>query len=156
MGALGLVIVLTVLYYLIDNENRATQPQATLLIGIVLGMTISVFQMMAVLSAMSIPWVDPIKSMLNTMRALDFDIDLLRFGCFMSLTPVMKYIAKLGVILVILSFISIIHIAWVLLRYRGRPSSGLGVRWGWAPAVNLVSVLVLLFATVGTDWGCQI
>ena len=54
-----LFIVLCIIYYVIDNENHATQPQSMLLVGIVGSMMITTLQQMGVFSFLSIDWENP-------------------------------------------------------------------------------------------------
>ena len=94
---------IVVLYIVIASENRAKQPHTMLLLAVASGMLITMVQQMGVFSTMSIPWVDPIKMVLDAARIFLFDIELLRIGCLVSLSPLGRFTTKLAVILITLA-----------------------------------------------------
>ncbi len=114
-----LFIVLCIIYYVIDNENHATQPQSMLLVGIMGSMMITTLQQMGVFSFLSIDWENPIKFILNLARLLQFDMDILRMGCVITLSALGRFMAKLGAILVALLTVLLIHFTWVIVRHKG-------------------------------------
>ena len=82
LACIGLGFVMFVLYWLIDSENRATQPQSLVFAGIMMGMMVTMIQQMAVLSTMAVHWEEPIRTILDLMRFIIFDIDIVQVGLF--------------------------------------------------------------------------
>ena len=93
---LGLAFMMLVPYCVINRENRSTQPQTLLLVGIVAGMMITFIQQMGVFSTMSIPWAEPTKTMLDIMRFMNLDIDIVRMGCVMTIPAFNRFAIKLS------------------------------------------------------------
>ena len=116
---IALFIVLCIIYYVIDNENHATQPQSMRLVAMVGSMIITTLQQMGVFSLLSIPWEHPIKFILNLAMLLQFDMDILRMGCVMPLSALGRFMTKLGAILVALLTVVLIHFTWVIVRHKG-------------------------------------
>ena len=117
---LGLVVIMVVVYYVVDTQDRANQPKSLVTTGLVIGILITFVQQVGVLSVMAIYWVAPLSTIFELTKVLHFDIQLLRMECFTSMSPFLKFAMKLaGGGSVILCTI-VIHIIWVACKHHAR------------------------------------
>merc|ERR1712196_167090 len=106
------------MYYVIDNEDHTRQPQSFVLIGIVASLIVTTIQQMGVFSTMAIPWEDPIKTLLNVMMLMNFNIEVLRFGCVATFSDFERFTIKLISILIALVTVVFIHACWVVIKHK--------------------------------------
>jgi len=141
LAIVGIVVIVFLLYYVIDTENKAKQPAAFLLIGIVGGMCFTLIQQMAVFSTMAVDWVEPIQSMLTIMRFMNFDLEVLRIGCVATFAPVTRFAINLCAILGALTLVVSVHVVWVSVRHKGRFSDRM------PSLIGVVGTIFMVFLT---------
>eukprot|EP00930_Biecheleria_cincta_P065340 TRINITY_DN5110_c0_g1_i4.p1 TRINITY_DN5110_c0_g1~~TRINITY_DN5110_c0_g1_i4.p1 ORF type:complete len:1421 (-),score=213.93 TRINITY_DN5110_c0_g1_i4:543-4754(-) len=120
LACLGVPAAVVGLYLLLDNDLVAKQPHTVLLVGIIGSMIMGVLQQLGTIASTSIEWVDPVSSMLDMLMVFSFEIEVLRVGCIASFSPLLLYVGKLCMALMMLGFMLLVHVAVVLLRHRGR------------------------------------
>ena len=112
-------LLLAVVYHLIDTQNRVTQSHALLLCGIAVGQLVTVTQQLGVVGMMNVGWEEPLKSFMQLISLLTFDIEVLRLNCVSSVSPVERYVGKVSIILVTIIIMLLIHCIFVFVRYNG-------------------------------------
>ena len=112
--------VVMVVFYLWSAATRQWQSSSTeYLLASIAGILL-LFQTMGVFSRASVMWPEPLRSMLAWGKFLNFDIDsIARLGCVSSLTPAARFAAKLVLLPGCCAVLTLVHVVYCLLRYRG-------------------------------------
>jgi len=111
-------LVMALAYHFLDRQRRATQSHAVLLCGCALGQLMTMTQQLGVVGTLSLDWEEPIKSILDLLGLLTFNIEVMRFSCLSSADPVQRFSVKLYIIFITAAVMMCIHSLFVILRHE--------------------------------------
>ena len=120
VAALSALLVLCVVYRVIDTENRATQSHSSLMLAVAAGMLVTILQQMGVLSTIDVPWVEPLRSLLNLSTIFNLTLDMMNVGCVASINSLHMYTIKASMVLVGVALVIPIHAGSVVIKHGGR------------------------------------
>lgn len=95
-----------------------SQSHTLLLIGVVVGMLVTIVQQMGVLHALSVPWKEPLSSLLMIASLMNFDLEVLQLSCIMNFHPVSNYCTKVSVPFCVLASVCILYVVETKLRQK--------------------------------------
>jgi len=108
------------MYHMIDTQDRVMQSRGMLACTLAVSQLVGVIQQLGVIRLMSLEWVDPILSLMSALSLFAFDVEFLRLNCLGGdVGPVGRFIIQNFIILVFLVLVCIIHVLFVVIRYRG-------------------------------------
>jgi len=140
----AVLLILSALYHIIDNQQSCKQTHS-LLVAVSGGQMFSLTQMLGAVSMVSVDWPDHLVWLLGVSRLFVFDLELLHVDCLGTLSPSVMFAAKIILIVLILVIICIIHMGFVVIKYRGN------FRQRWSSlAAALGTVFMLFFISVVT------
>ncbi len=61
-------------------------------------MLITIVQQMGVFSMPSIPWAEPMRSIVDIAQKINLEIEIINFGCVFVLSPFKRFVGKLAAI----------------------------------------------------------
>ena len=85
------------------------QSQERILLAIVVGQTVTVVQTLGIVDMISVVWLEPVSTVLNMVKLLTIDLDLLRFNCVASMSMPSRHFDKLMLLLSALFSIVLVH-----------------------------------------------
>uniref|UniRef100_A0A6U9URZ9 TIR domain-containing protein n=1 Tax=Zooxanthella nutricula TaxID=1333877 RepID=A0A6U9URZ9_9DINO len=108
LGAIGVCVAMTV----IVNKDLLRQTKATMAVAIMLAITFTSIQTINVFDSLAMSWFEPIRSIMNALALVSFDISVLRLGClgFLSSSGAASFamrqcIAPLGIPFVLVTLL---------------------------------------------------
>ncbi|CAE7840919.1 Ank1 [Symbiodinium necroappetens] len=98
---------LVVLTTLVINKDPLIRSNASIMVAILGGMAVSCLQSLNIYRQLEIDWFEPMRSILNAMSVLSFDLDILNGGCILGHDEVRKYTLQQCAVLVIIPLVLI-------------------------------------------------
>lgn len=106
-------------YVIVDRQDQLKQSHALLFAAMTASLAVTLVQQLGIVGMFSVTWEEPLQTLLTTLRVFSFDIEVLRFGCVVSTTPLMRYSSKIVITALCLVFFVILHVANVIVRHGG-------------------------------------
>jgi len=136
---IGALVTLVLAYRWGAAEGKVKQTHSTALVALCGSQFISVVQTLGAFSLMSIPWPEPLKSLLLAMQLLNFNVEVLAVECWVRQSPITLYVLQIMVVFALLSAMIGIHCINVIVFHHGK--------WSMRkPAlINSVGIVVMVF-----------
>lgn len=116
--SIGMFFIIGAAYYAFDQENKSRQTHSLLFVVIVAGQTITIIQLLGVMSMFSMNFAEPFNSLLAFMKLFNFDVGVLEFGCVTTATPIGHYVLRICLVLISAAAMIFFHFVFVMIRHR--------------------------------------
>ena len=75
---------------------------------------VTVTQTLGIVDMISVEWAEPVSSVLNVVKLLTIDLEILRFNCVAALSMPARYFGKFTMIFVLLAAMAAVHTGFVI------------------------------------------
>jgi len=120
LAVVAMLVVITAVYYVIENQDRSKQTHSMLLVTISGTQVFTLIQMLGAVSMVSVDWPDHLARVLGMFRLFVLDIEILNIDCVIDLSPSAMFASKILLLVLVLLIISLIHAGFVMFKYGGR------------------------------------
>ena len=90
------------------------------MVSIAFGQMVTVTQTLGFLDVISVEWAEPVSSVLNVVKLLTIDLEILRFNCVAALSMPARYFGKFTMIFVLLAAMAAVHTGFVITRHMSQ------------------------------------
>jgi len=118
VGICIVILLILTMYVRADRENRAKGNITWIDVVLMFSITATCLQHLGVLSAMHVTWRSPLKDILRVMMVVNFDIGILKFGCFAQMSALAQYGGAIACAAVVVIVVCCVHAAVSLLWHR--------------------------------------
>jgi basic membrane lipoprotein Med (substrate-binding protein (PBP1-ABC) superfamily) len=115
-----LVGALVLMYFMVDRDNRVKQPVGLMVIMLSISQCVTALQQYGVIANLPIEWMEPIRWILDVLKAFTFNLEFLRPSCVANFDPAQEYEARLGLVMICEIMVLIIHAIVVMGWYHGK------------------------------------
>jgi len=139
---LGLLAVVLLTLIINKDEGGILSSQASLSCYLLLGLAITTFQILSVISRLEIEWFNPVSFFMNVLAVVFVDVKVFNFPCLIDASPALDYICQQVVSLACFPLVVIVLLLHN--RFRGERKT-----YRLAHAINSLGALFsALFITV--------
>jgi len=139
VAALAMVGCSVLIYTLQTRAERLSRNQTLMVLSLVLSQLITCLQQLSVLANLSIDWIEPLRSVLDSVKVMSFNVQSLRLNCVGLGTPISSYMFSGMVVLSSIGCFVVVHMLAVLFIHKGN------FRDNRAPLIGSLGILLTVF-----------
>jgi len=119
-GCIFIVLLLCLIYRTTVSDDKMKKSHSMLLVTISGSQLLTVLQMLGAISVMGVFWPGTLASAYSAVRVVNFNVEVLKLECVVRPAAIGVLLFKVFLVITFLCILSIIHVAHVLVKHRGR------------------------------------
>jgi len=120
LAILFALLACCIVYMFLSRAEQVSRNTTFVVVALIMGQTVTALQQLSVVANLTIDWVAPLSSLLETVKVMALNIDTLRLDCIRVGGPVTSYMGQGTVLIFCAGWFIVIHTVSVMMYNKAR------------------------------------